>query len=113
MARGRAGCGEAAEALYEWRQRERSRYLIAGSTLQRSSIQTHNYSIKSYYQTEREMEREREREQERESDREWAHSEEHYTEQRSAFTRAVITAAHSVHLTSPLDSLSSRSLSFT
>ena len=27
---------------------------------------------------------------------------------RSAFTRAVITAAHSVHLTSPLDSLSSR-----
>lgn len=44
-------------------------------------------------------------ERESQTDREQAHSEEHYTEQRSAFTRAVITAAHSVHLTSPLDSL--------
>lgn len=52
--------------------------------------------------------RQRERNRGREADREQAHFEEHYTEQRSAFTRAVITAAHSVHLTSPLDSLSSR-----
>lgn len=53
---------------------------------------------------------EKQREREMESDREEAHSEECSTEQMSAFTRAVITATHSVHLTSPLAVLSSRSV---
>lgn len=39
-----------------------------------------------------------------------AHFDEYYTERRSAFTRAVITATHSVHLTSPLRVLSSLSV---
>ena len=70
----RAGCrearllrhgmnGETDRARERERERERetcSRYLIAGSTPQCSSTQTHNYSIESYYQTEREIEEERE-----------------------------------------------------
>lgn len=96
---------------YEWRGKEReserermfSWCLIAGYTLRRSATQTHNYSIQSYYQTEREMEGERQTESR-------AHFDEYYTERRSAFTRAVITATHSVHLTSPLHALSSLSV---
>lgn len=57
--------------------------------------------------------REKQRERKLESDGEEAHSEECNTEQMSAFTRAVITATHSVHLTSPLAVLSPHSLSFT
>lgn len=44
------------------REREKKTFpwcLIAGYTLQYSSTQTHNYSIWSYYQTEREIEGER------------------------------------------------------
>lgn len=46
---------------------------------------------------------------EKQTERE-AHFDKYYTERRSAFTRAVITATHSVHLTSPLPVLSSFSV---